>query len=72
MKTLPYIIAAAGTGDVKSIVMDFLIILLVIVVIGGLYMGIERFFGPFPPPVRLVVGLLMLIFLVLWALNRFV
>ncbi len=34
-------------------------------------MLVERFWGPFPAPVRLVVGLVVLILLILWALNKF-
>jgi len=62
---------AAGSASVKSLLITFLILVLVLVCIGGLYMIIEKFFGPFPAPVRLVVGLVLLILLVLWGIDQF-
>lgn len=64
-------ILAAGSMDVKQLLIGFLILVLVLVCIGGLYALIEKFFGPFPAPIRLVVGLVLLILLLIWGINYF-
>lgn len=65
-----YLAALAGT-DVKSLLITFLVLVLIIVGIGGLYLLIERFWGKFSDTVRMIFGLVMLILLVLWAINQF-
>jgi hypothetical protein len=64
------IIAAA---DLEGILITFLVLVVVLVVIGALLYGIEQWIikGPLPAPVRLVIGLVLIVLVIIWGLRLF-
>jgi hypothetical protein len=69
MKTLLF----AATPDLSGILISFLVLLVLIAVIAGLIYAIESWVikQPLPAPVRLVIGLILIILAIIWSLKIF-
>ena len=60
----------ASIDAVKPLLVSFLMLVLVLVLIGGLFLVIERVFGLLPN-VKPIIGTVLLILVLLWAVNQF-
>ncbi len=67
---LPLAVTASG---LPHLLITFLILLVVIIVIGGLIYAIETWImkAPLPQGVRLVIGLILIILVIIWAITQF-
>ena len=65
--------AHSGEAGFKGLLISFLLMCIVIGVIAGLLYLIETYInkGPFPTPVRLVIGLVCVILVLIWAFSVF-
>jgi hypothetical protein len=63
----------AGSHGLVGILISFLVLIVVLAVIAGLIWAIEQWIikGPLPVMVRLVLGLVLIILVVIWALQQF-
>jgi hypothetical protein len=63
----------AATPPLTEILIGFLVLIVVIAVIGGLIYAIETWIigGAIPTPVKLVIGLVLIILVVIWAIKQF-
>lgn len=68
----PFLLAVATAG-LPHLLITFLILLVVIIVIGGLIYAIETWImkAPLPQGVRLVIGLILIILVIIWAIAQF-
>ncbi len=62
---------SATPASVKAMLLTFLVLVLILCLIGGLYKIIEWLWGPFPPMVRTIFGIVMLVVIVMWAIFTF-
>lgn len=60
-------------GNLPHLLITFMVLLIVIVVIGGLIYAIEQWImrAPLPAGVRLVIGLILILLVVIWAVSQF-
>lgn len=67
------LILLAATPDLSNILISFLVLIVVIAVIGGLIWAIETWIikAPIPTPVKLVIGLVLIILVVIWGIKIF-
>lgn len=67
------ILMIAATPPLTEILIGFLVLIVVIAVIGGLIYAIETWIigGSIPTPVKLVIGLVLIILVVIWAIKQF-
>lgn len=67
------LLAASSTAGLPHLLVTFLVLLIVIVVIGGLIYAIETWImkAPLPQGVRLVIGLILILLVIIWALAQF-
>ncbi len=63
----------AATPPLQEILIGFLVILVVIAVIAGLIYAIENWImgGPMPAMIKMVIGLVLIVLVILWALKTF-
>lgn len=66
-------IALAAVPPIKSLLIGFLVIVIILAVIGGLIYCIEQWIikGPLPTPVRLVIGLILIVLVIIWGIEAF-
>ena len=64
---------AAATPDLGQLLISFLVLVAVIIVIGGLIWAIETYVmkQPLPGPVRLVIGIILIILAIIWGVRLF-
>jgi hypothetical protein len=63
----------AATPDLKSILISFLVLVVIIAVIGGLIWAIETYImrQALPNPIKLIIGLVLIILVIIWGINMF-
>jgi hypothetical protein len=76
MNTALLLAAAAfnmGGGGLSGLLIGFLIIIVVIAIIAGLIYAIETWIikGSIPAPIKLVIGLVLIVLVVIWAIQHF-
>jgi hypothetical protein len=64
---------AAASLDLKSILISFLVLIVIIAVIGGLIWAIETYImkQALPNPIKLIIGLVLIILVIIWGINMF-
>jgi hypothetical protein len=64
---------AAASPDLKSILISFLVLIVIIAVIGGLIWAIETYImkQALPNPIKLIIGLVLIILVIIWGINMF-
>jgi cobalamin biosynthesis protein CobD/CbiB len=65
------LVLAASSPDLKTLLVGFLVLIVVIAIIGGLMWAIEHFISPIPPPVKVIIAIVLVALLVIWAINMF-
>lgn len=67
------LLLAAAAPELSSILIAFLVLLVVIIVIAGLIYAIETWImkQAMPTPVRLVIGLVLIILVIIWGIRMF-
>jgi hypothetical protein len=60
-----------ATPQLQPLLISFLVLVVILAVIGGLIYCIEAWISPLPPPVKLILALVLVIFVILWALKMF-
>jgi hypothetical protein len=67
------LLAAAASPDLKSILISFLVLVVIIAVIGGLIWAIETYImkQALPNPIKLIIGLVLIILVIIWGVNMF-
>lgn len=63
----------AAAPQLKELLIGFLVIIVVIAIIAGLIYAIETWImhSTIPAPVKLVIGLVLIVLVVIWAINAF-
>jgi hypothetical protein len=63
----------AATPPLQEILIGFLVVLVVIAVIAGLIYAIEEWIikSPLPQMVKVVIGLVLIVLVIVWALKAF-
>lgn len=63
----------AATPPLQEILIGFLVVLVVIAVIAGLIWAIENWImgSPLPAMVKMIIGLVLIILVIIWALKVF-
>jgi hypothetical protein len=58
-------------GGIKGLLIQFIIILIVLAIVGGLIYAIEAWIikGPLPNVVKLVIGLICVLLVIIWAIG---
>jgi hypothetical protein len=58
-------------GGVKGLLIQFIIILIVLAIVGGLIYAIETWIikAPLPNMVKLVIGLILVLLVIIWAIG---
>jgi hypothetical protein len=66
------ILTAATAGSLTHLLIGFLVIIVVLAIIAGLIYAIERWIigSPLPGPVKLVIGLVLIVLVILWAIQN--
>jgi hypothetical protein len=66
-------LVAAASPDLKSILISFLVLVVIIAVIGGLIWAIETYImrQALPNPIKLIIGLVLIILVIIWGINMF-
>ena len=65
------LILLAATPPLHALLIQFLILVIVLAIIGGLIYCIEKWIHPLPPPVKLVLAIVLVILVIIWALQMF-
>ena len=65
------LILIAATPPLRTCLIQFLVLVIVLAIIGGLIYCIEKWVHPLPPPVKLVLAIVFAILVLIWALNMF-
>jgi hypothetical protein len=62
-----------GGGGLSGLLIGFLVIIVVIAIIAGLIYAVETWIigGPLPTPVKLVIGLVLIVLVIIWAIQHF-
>jgi len=63
----------AATPPLQEILIGFLVLIVVIAVIAGLIYAVETWImgSPIPQPVKLVIGLVIIVLVIIWAIKQF-
>jgi len=66
------LLAAVNTGGLGGLLIVFLVALVALVILGGLIWAVETYIikGSLPNPVRLVIGLVIIVILVIYVINH--
>lgn len=66
------LIAIAAGMSLSNLLIGFLIMIVVIAIIAGLIYAIETWIigGPIPMPVKLVIGLVLIVLVIIWAIKN--
>ena len=65
--------SAMGGGGLIGLLITFIILIIVLVIVGGLMAAIETYImkQQIPPMIKLVIGLIMVLFVIIWAIQAF-
>ena len=60
-----------GTSGLSGLLINFLILVIVLAIIGGLIWCIQQWISPLPQPVLLIIALILVILIIIWGIKMF-
>lgn len=60
-----------SSANVKGLIIEFIIAVLILAAIGGLIWCIERWIHVIPDPGKLLIAIILVVFLILWVVMNF-
>jgi hypothetical protein len=69
--TLAAFSLSGGAGGLTGLLINFLILVIVLAIIGGLIWCIQNWISPLPPPVLMIVALILVILVIIWGIKMF-
>jgi hypothetical protein len=60
-----------STGDLKGLLIQFIIAVVILAIIAGLIWCIERWISPIPAPGKTIIACVLVLLLIFWAISNF-
>ena len=69
--TLAALSLSGGSSGLTGLLINFLILVIVLAIIGGLIWCIQNWISPLPPPVLMVIAIILVILVIIWGIKMF-
>ena len=60
-----------SSGGLTGLLINFLILVVVLAIIGGLIWCIQNWISPLPPPVLMIIAIILVILVIIWGIKMF-